>query len=514
MITSELFSVLDFWFYTVGVNVCPADTRNKRTSENWKPMQNTPMSNEEYEELKKNGAFIRGAAVITGKVWRGDYVGCYLNGIDLDNQKAIEEICSASIFNGKAITLQELAQSTLLEQHPDDTTKLHFYVFSKHPFRNKTSDHGNSWFNRETMPAIEVKGLKCLMFCTPSMHKGGHRYEFLNQRVPGLSENLEQVINDILSNHDIEYLSKDDLRSRGIQKKSDEAKIINEGSRHVELLREMNAKLHEFIRTKPLEEIKQMCIKFNNLHCRPPLDIKEFESMWSDAVTHVTEQEMEKDCAAGLSGTSTDIISVAEAIRRSSGKVGVKGLIIGISSVVQAVKGTEFECSNCGQSDIIQHTPPLFSLPSSLFNSNRRRCNSCGESSCYGPRRNVEISAMIIQIQDEKKQNELESLNVVLFDHDTVDVRNGEKAFVIGNLHVVQQRGNTGKRVTYLFADTIEYETPQRESVVITEEDLTTIEEFSQQPDMISKLMEMGCPYSNWSRRQETGDNFDVCRCS
>ena len=101
---------------------------------------------------------------------------------------------------------------------------------------------------------------------------------------------------------------------------------------------------------------------------------------------------------------------------------------------------------------------------------------------------------MIIQVQDEKKQNELESLNVVLFDHNTVDVRNGEKAVVIGNLHVVQQRGNTGKRVTYLFADTIEYETPQRESVVITEEDLATIEEFTHHPDMISKLVEMVAP--------------------
>ena len=355
-------------------------------------------------------------------------------------------------FDGKAPTIQELAQQTLIEQHPDDPAKLHVYVYSKHPFKNKASDAGRSWFNRDTMPAIEVKGLKCLMFCTPSMHKGGHRYQFINQRVPGLSENLEQVINDILSKYDIEYLSKDDLRSRGIQEKFDKAKAVNEGSRHVELLREMNARLHEFIRTKPLEEIKQICIKFNNLYCSPPLDIKEFETMWSDAVKYVTEQEMEKDCAAGSGDRITELISVAEAIRKSSGRVSVKGLIIGVSSVVQAVKETEFKCSNCGQTDTIQHTPPLFSLPSSLFNGNRKKCNSCAESSCYGPIRNNEISAMIIQIQDEKKQNELESLNVVLFDHDTVDVRNGEKAFVIGDLHVVQQRGNTGKRITYLFA--------------------------------------------------------------
>ena len=476
------------------MNVCPADTRNKRISESWKPMQTTAMSVEEYEELKKTEAFIRGAAVVTGKVWRGDHVGYYLNGIDLDNQKAIEKICDASIFNGKVATLQELAASTLLEQHPDDPTKLHLYVFSKHPFKNKTSDAGRSWFNIDAMPAIEVKGLKCLMFCTPSMHKGGYRYQFLNQIIPGLSENLELVINGILSEYDIEYLSKADLLNRGNQKKSDAAKTINEGSRHIELLREMNAKLHEFIRTKPLEEIRQMCIMFNNLYCKPPLDTNEFERMWSDAVTYVTEKEMEKDSADGSSGTTTELISVAEAIRRSSGKVGVKGLIIGVSSVVQAVKETEFECSNCGQSNTERHTPPLFSLPSSLFNNNRRRCSSCGESACYGPRRHKEISAMMIQIQDEKKQNELESLNVVLFDHNTVDVRNGEKAFVIGNLHVVQQRGNTGKRVTYLFADAIEYETPQHESVVITEEDLKTIEEFTNQPGMISKLVEMVAP--------------------
>ena len=282
MITSELFGLLDFWFYSVGVNVCPADTRNKRVSESWKAMQTTAMPAEEYEDLKKEGAFIRGAAVVTGKVWRRDHVGYYLNGIDLDNQKAIEEICNASILDERAATAQELAELTLIEQHSDDITKLHLYVYSKHPFKNKSSDSGRTWFDKEIMQSIEVKGLKCLMFCSPSMHQGGYRYQFLNRRDPGISENLEQVINNILSKYGIEYLSKEDLRNRGIQERSDASKTVNEGSRHVELLREMNARLHEFIRTKPLEEIKQMCIKFNNLHRKPPLDIKEFENLWHD----------------------------------------------------------------------------------------------------------------------------------------------------------------------------------------------------------------------------------------
>lgn len=115
LITSEYFDFLDFWFYKVGVNLCPADTRNKRVSENWKAMQTVAMSDQDYEDLEKEGAFIRGATVVTGKVWRGDYVGYFLNGIDLDNQKAIEEICNASTLDGKAATLQELGASTLLE---------------------------------------------------------------------------------------------------------------------------------------------------------------------------------------------------------------------------------------------------------------------------------------------------------------------------------------------------------------------------------------------------------------
>src|SRR5207249_6716679 len=118
--------------------------------------------------------------------------------------------------------------------------------------------------------------------------------------------------------------------------------------------------------------------------------------------------------------------------------------------------------------------------------------DSCGEASC-GPRKHEEKSAMIVQLQDEEKQNELESLDVVLFDKDTVNVRNGEKAMVVGDLYVVQQRGNS-KRVTYLFADSIEYERPQNESIVITEEDLSAIEEFSKKPDYIPKLVEMFAP--------------------
>ncbi|HKG89672.1 MAG TPA: hypothetical protein VKA95_15230 [Nitrososphaeraceae archaeon] len=62
MITSEYFKLLDFWFYTVGVNVWPADSWNK------KARQDGPISSDEYEAIKKEGAYIRRAAVIIGKL--------------------------------------------------------------------------------------------------------------------------------------------------------------------------------------------------------------------------------------------------------------------------------------------------------------------------------------------------------------------------------------------------------------------------------------------------------------
>ena len=119
---------------------------------------------------------------------------------------------------------------------------------------------------------------------------------------------------------------------------------------------------------------------------------------------------------------------------------------------------------NCSQSDTEVYNPPLFSQPRSFSSNNKRKCVFCNLIG-YGPKRNTEVSAMIIQLQDEEKQNELENLNVVLSDTNTLNVRNGEKVMVAGELHVVQQSsGRSTRRITYLFANLIEYETSQNDS--------------------------------------------------
>ena len=43
----------DFWHYQIGVNVIPADTKNKQTCENWSQWQDKPIPDELHEESKK-----------------------------------------------------------------------------------------------------------------------------------------------------------------------------------------------------------------------------------------------------------------------------------------------------------------------------------------------------------------------------------------------------------------------------------------------------------------------------
>jgi hypothetical protein len=101
----------DFWRNHIGVNVIPADTKNKVTYHRWSEWQDKAIPEELHNRWKDENAFSKGIAIIPGKVWhREDKKSLYLKGIDADNLKAIEEICTR---NGRSISLNELAQFSL-----------------------------------------------------------------------------------------------------------------------------------------------------------------------------------------------------------------------------------------------------------------------------------------------------------------------------------------------------------------------------------------------------------------
>ena len=116
-------------------------------------------------------------AVMTGKIHKGKNEGKYLIGIDCDNLKAIEEICTR---DGKTITLQELANWTRVEQHKDNPNKAHIYILSTKPFKNKGRDPKFTELEEKNeVPAIEIKCEHLNMFTAPSIHQSGYPYEVL-----------------------------------------------------------------------------------------------------------------------------------------------------------------------------------------------------------------------------------------------------------------------------------------------------------------------------------------------
>ena len=128
----------DFWRYEIGVNVIPADTRNKRPSVEWSTFQDEPVPEELHNKWKSNGDFSKGIAVILGKIFhRKDRMEYYLACVDADNQKAITR-CAQGME--KTITLRGFAEKTLVEQHKDDPNKAHFYFYSPRPLAKKSSD--------------------------------------------------------------------------------------------------------------------------------------------------------------------------------------------------------------------------------------------------------------------------------------------------------------------------------------------------------------------------------------
>jgi hypothetical protein len=212
--------LLDFWFYTIGANIVPVVSRQKTAKKDiqWEKWQKEPIPEELFVKWKNTGAFNDGIGIILGKLWRGSkYDGMYLIGVDLDNQIAIEEFCTRDGEN--TISLEKLAQWTIVKQHKDDTTKAHVYFLSDRPYAKKSSNAGNKKiFDPRTMPAIEVKGdgEHGLFFCLPSIHRDGCRYEIIGTNVPAIvdEEDYELHIDNICRKYGLTYLDDNTVESK------------------------------------------------------------------------------------------------------------------------------------------------------------------------------------------------------------------------------------------------------------------------------------------------------------
>jgi hypothetical protein len=277
----------DFWRDIIGVNVIAADTRNKSTYVKWSEWRNKPIPRELHDRWKSENAFSKGLAIIPGKVWhRDDKKGLYFIFIDMDKKQAISEICRR---NGKDITLEQMAQKTLVEQHKDNLEKAHMYFYSAIPFPNKGPD---------AVIGIEVKGLgqNGIAFCSPSIHQAGYPYEIIGTTEPVVlntkqAEEMMQHINRICLKYGLEYFEKDSKFNRlkpMIQRLIiDPTLRIPKGERHLTLLSTADSLIirHSGKRKKTEEQLKGFFIQINNTLCDPePLPENEINGIWKDAL--------------------------------------------------------------------------------------------------------------------------------------------------------------------------------------------------------------------------------------
>jgi hypothetical protein len=302
----------DFWRYEIGVNVIPADTRNKSTEIKWSQYQDKPIPEWQHEQWKTSGAFINGMAVILGKVYHNKQKdGLYLIGIDCDNAKAIEELCTNG--DGKIIPLAKLAETVIVEQHLDDITRAHVLLYSHNPFHKKSSDktdiHQSNKILNNQIPAIEVKGLGShgILFVSPSIHKNGHQYQIIGTKEPAIVNNFDKHLNNIFTKYSIPCLEAGNENDKTLIPIDDLFKkefTITEGhNRHEALMRVMESLLAKLSPAFPLDKIKGLAREWNNEHCVPPLDNREFEKQWKCAL-HFIGQKREEHTTKGQQQSS------------------------------------------------------------------------------------------------------------------------------------------------------------------------------------------------------------------
>lgn len=282
----------DFWRHCIGINVIPVDSRKKKPLVRWKPWQDKPVSEAQFDEWKSKGLFTNGLAFIPGRVWhREDKKQLFFVSIDADTSVAIEELGTRT---GKTISLRRISEKFLVEQHKDNLNRAHISFYSPVRFPRKTPDQ---------VTGIEVKssGKDGNVVSCPSEHKNGHRYEIIGTLEPvtlNMIQAMEfiQHIDQICRRHGIRYLERTSLLSDKIKimLKSfviDRNIQLEEGNRHSILISIANSILFRYIGKKSEYDLRSYLLQINSSLCKPlPLSQEEIMSIWNSALKFAKER--------------------------------------------------------------------------------------------------------------------------------------------------------------------------------------------------------------------------------
>ena len=121
--------------------------------------------------------------------------------------------------------------------------------------------------------------------CAPSTHEDGHPYQIIGTKTPMVlneeqSHQLEDAINKIYCEYE-GHSEKDKEDKVPIETLFGEGYRVYEGNnRHEDLMRTMESLIQRNRGILSEDETKSLAHRWNQEHCRPPLDDKEFEKQW------------------------------------------------------------------------------------------------------------------------------------------------------------------------------------------------------------------------------------------
>lgn len=284
----------DLWYNEIGGNVFPANSKEKKPywTDNkgekhyisWSEYQETPITEAQFKEWKESNAFKNGLAVICGEVFRGKNKGLWINGIDCDNQKGIDEL-------RKTVTLKQLASVTLVEQH-SNKSKAHIYYLTKQPIKSKSGNKEKDE-NGNSLPQIEIKsGGKQILYCAGGHHKDNSLIEIVGiKEIKQVDkEALETNLNNTCVEFSIPYLSGISTSLKPIEELTDKKFEIHSGENRSEaILRYSNSK---FAKNREFDEntLFNVNMKYNHDHCKPPYPESKVRSITKQSINFISEK--------------------------------------------------------------------------------------------------------------------------------------------------------------------------------------------------------------------------------
>jgi P4 family phage/plasmid primase-like protien len=320
--SSQFNQMADYWHYTIGANVIPADTVNKRTSFRWSEFKDKPIPDETHEAIKRAGGYDNGIAIMAGKLHRGPNKGKSIVLVDIDTKKGREEFLP--VF-GETGDMEKLAEKTIVEQHADNKEKAHVYFLSPFPFPNMGP-------NSKLGVEIKSKGEHGIVFCSPSMHKDGYPYQIMGTKTPlelKPAEAIEMVqkINTMYKRNGLSYLDRKSRLSEELKHIAKTLKInesdygvISEGERHNTLISMANSILFRHLEDGDnLDKLFGFFREVNERLCSPgPLPSEEANSIWESALSFVQQN---RDSVANNSQKKSSVENETKLIEQAAEEI-------------------------------------------------------------------------------------------------------------------------------------------------------------------------------------------------